>query len=268
MKEKKRRRRLVLVFMAAVLFIGTFLGSLEEDTVQASQMKTGTVSSDNLKREAISEPSELAQLQVPQRMEIVIDPWEIDGKEQVYSEEYTVQNTGKKPGVLILDFSCETREETGLSFRDNPEGLHDSGDKLIYMKVAFGNSEETVFTRNGAKYQAELQPGETLSLQFTGEVNENAEEPWKDGDIKIEGTYSWEGEAAQSDEELEESYETEKDEAGENILPPEMERDNKVETILPSDPEHSSGGEDQISSSEAEKENIRDSSLSGNDLEE
>ncbi len=267
LRERKLRTNWIYVFMAVALLVRA-LGVLKGNAAQAFQSGVETLSAGNMEREAGPGTSGLTQLQIPQRMEIVIDPWEMDGREQVYSEEYTVQNTGKTTGILMLDFSCEIREETGLSFRDNLEGLHYSGEKLIYMKALFGNGDETVFTQEGIKYQVELHPGEILSLRFTGEVNENAEESWKDGDIRIEGMYSWEGEADQSNEGVEGIPETEKDETSENILPSKPEQDNDVKSVLSNDPAHGNDGEEQVSSSEVEEETIRDSSLSGNNLEE
>ncbi len=36
--------------------------------------------------------AEIKDLQIPQKLEIVIDPWEMDGKEQIYSEQYTIRS--------------------------------------------------------------------------------------------------------------------------------------------------------------------------------
>ena len=54
----------------------------------------------------------------------------------------------------------------------------------------------------------------------------------------------------------------------ENILPSKPEQDNDVKSVLSNDPAHGNDGEEQVSSSEVEEETIRDSSLSGNNLEE
>ena len=251
--------------MTVALLAGA-LGVSKGNAAWVSQSGAETLSAGNLEREAASGTSGLTQLWIPQRMEIVIDPWEMDEKEQIYSEEYIIRNTGETPGILTLDFTCETGGETGLSFQGNSEGLHDFGEKLIYMKVIFGNGEEVVFTQEGAKYQVELQSGEALSLRFTGEVNENAEESWKDGDIKIEGTYSWEGEIAQSEEVLEEINETGRENAGETVPPFGSERDDDMELVPPTEPESDCAGE--VPPDETEEETIRDNSLSGNELEE
>lgn len=45
-------------------------------------------------------------LQIPQKLQIVIDPFEMDGKGQIYSEQYMVRNMGETAGALTLAFVC------------------------------------------------------------------------------------------------------------------------------------------------------------------
>lgn len=265
MKEKKRWKNWICVLLVATLLVEAW-GFAKSDEAQASQ--SGTISTGNLEREAISESSGLAQLQIPQKMEIVIDPWEMDEKEQIYSKEYTVQNMGETSGVLTLDFACKVREDTGLSFQEDPDGIHSSDEKLIYMKVLFGTGEEAVFTREGVKYQAELQPGETLSLRFTGEVNENADDPWKDGDIEIEGMYSWEQEKARLKETLKEISEDENGTFGEDTLPVKAGEDGSESPTQSDGTGQDGNGEEPVLPGETEQETINESSLSGNGLKE
>lgn len=146
-----------------------------------------------------SELQGLTCLQIPEKLEVVIDPWEIDEKGQVYSEPFKIKNTGDAPGILTLSFTCEVNKSNGVTVRETREEFYDSHEKLIYMKVVFGEGEQSVFTREGAvQCRAKIQPGEELSLYFEGEVNENAEEPWEGGDIEIKGMYSWETVESQS----------------------------------------------------------------------
>ncbi|HBN55432.1 MAG TPA: hypothetical protein DD414_01535 [Lachnospiraceae bacterium] len=151
------------------------------------------------------EPKNITHLQIPEKLKVVLDPWEIDGKGQIYSEPFIVKNTGDVPGVLMLSFVCRINEDDDVSVRETREEFRDSEKKLICMRIVPENGEEAVFTNEGAQCQAKLEPGETLSLQFEGEMNESAEEPWEDGDVEIEGMYSWEEETIRSEEVGEES---------------------------------------------------------------
>lgn len=155
--------------------------------------------------EALSGKEDVDHLQIPQKMQVVIDPWEMDGKGQIYSEEYIVKNTGQKPGLLTLsDLACEAGEGSGVTVTDDARGLHDNAEKSIYMEVILGDDDKIVLSREGVAYEAEILPGEELRIWFSGEVNENAEESWKDGDIGVRVTYSWEQEEA-TDETMEDA---------------------------------------------------------------
>lgn len=141
--------------------------------------------------EVFSDEKDIAVLQIPEKLEIIIDPWEIDGKRQIYSMPFTVSNKGEGQGVLTLSFTLKANDEGGVTIEKAEEGIHDSERKSAYLKLVLGNGEEIVFTEESVQCQAELQPGESLSLWFEGKVNENAEDSWKDGDIEVEGIYFW-----------------------------------------------------------------------------
>lgn len=146
------------------------------------------------------EDSGLRQLQIPQKLEVVIDPWEMDGKGQIYSEEYVIRNDGEMPGLLTLsNLACKVTEQNGVAVTTNPAGLHDDSEKSIYMQMIFGNGDCVCLSRESSTYEAELQPGEELSVHFEGEVNENASERWRDGDVGVNVVYSWELKQASDD---------------------------------------------------------------------
>lgn len=135
----------------------------------------------------------LKQLWIPQKLGVVIDPWEMDGKGQIYSEEFMIRNTGDNPGVLTLsNLSVNTQENSGIIVRSDSAGMHDNQEKSVYMQMQFGEKDTITLSESCVSYQVELQPGEELPICFKGEVNEYASEGWKNGDIKINVTYAWE----------------------------------------------------------------------------
>lgn len=144
------------------------------------------------KESARLEDTGLKQLQIPQHLEVVIDPWEMDGKGQIYSEQYIIRNDGEEPGILTLShLACKVSGESEAVVTTNRAGLHDGDEKLICMQMIFGNGDQIELSEDGSTYQVELQPGEELSVCFKGEVNEYASESWKDGDVAVEVVYSW-----------------------------------------------------------------------------
>lgn len=178
------------------------------------------------------EDTGLKQLQIPQKLDVVIDPWEMDGKGQIYSEEYIIRNDGETSGMLTLsNLACKVSKQSGAVVAANRAGLHDGDEKFIYMQMIFGNGDQVDLSEDGSTYQVELQPGEELSICFEGEVNEYASESWKDGDIAVTVVYSWDlGQTLENTDEkkdvskdvesesgTEEAEETKKAEEDENI---------------------------------------------------
>lgn len=200
--------------------LGNFFGKEEEKEVSDKSNKKMQKAAD--KKTAPQETSALKNLQIPQKLDVVIDPWEIDKKGQVYSEQYTISNTGDIPGILTLsNLACRPREKSGVIIRTDKEGLHDSGDKAIYMEMLFGNGEQIIFSQENSQYQKELMPGEELSIRFVGEVNENAFGKWENNDIAVSVVYSWEMEesADAGAENPEENITDDTGETGEDARP-------------------------------------------------
>lgn len=145
----------------------------------------------------------IVTLQLPQKLEIILDPWNMDGNGQIYSEQYVIRNTGEESGVLVLsNLICLLEEQEGIIVRTDNEGIHDGQAKCIYMEMAFGNDDSVIMTQEGSEYEVRLAPGEELPFRFLGEVNENADSLWADGDFEVKVTYSWdiEGMVAEADE--------------------------------------------------------------------
>lgn len=135
----------------------------------------------------------LTNIQIPEKLNVVIDPWEIDQKGQIYSEEYVIKNTGDVSGILTLsDLACKPEKHSGVIVKKNKKKIHDGEDKSIYIEMLFGKKERIVLSQESSQYQTELKPGEELAIRFSGEVNENAVKTWEGDDIAISAIYSWE----------------------------------------------------------------------------
>lgn len=173
-----------------------FLGAIEsEETGDAEAQADEEHSKEKQEKTDGAEKKEdfgLESLQMPQKLEVTIDPWEIDGKGQVYSEQYAIRNMGVHPGILTLsNLTCKPREKSGVVVRTDREGMHGDGGKTIYMEMLFGNGERVVLTEEGEEYKTELKPGEEFTIQFAGEVNEYAAGEWGNGDVAVGAVYSW-----------------------------------------------------------------------------
>ncbi len=132
----------------------------------------------------------LTSLLMPQKFEIVMDPWEMDGRTQVYSEQYIIKNTGDMSGTLKLTgIACETGEDVHV--QENSDGIHSGKDKKLYIELLINDEDRFVLMPEGTDYEIKLAPDESITLEFTGEMNENTSQNWQDSDVKISVTYDW-----------------------------------------------------------------------------
>lgn len=209
--------------------LNNFFGGKEEKEASDEGSKK-TLKTAN-KKSADLESSGLKNLQIPQKLNVVIDPWEMDQREQVYSEQYVICNTGDTPGILTLsNLTCKPREKSGVIVRTDKEGLHDSGDKSIYMEMMFGNGERIIFSQESSQYQTELKPSEELSICFAGEVNENAFGKWENDDISISVVYSWETLDEMQDPAVEKNVQNDEEEIKEKTQLNESEEESENRT--------------------------------------
>lgn len=146
--------------------------------------------------------TERISLVLPRHLEVIIDPWGMDGKGQIYSRQYVIQNTGKTAGTLHLwGLSCTPGEQSGAVVRMNPNWGEDSQEKYVYLEMIFGNGDEVVFSQEGSNYETRLEPGEEMTFWFSGKVNENSFQEWMGGDVEVNAVYSWTVDTAASKEE-------------------------------------------------------------------
>lgn len=154
------------------------------------------------------EKLEIVSLQVPQKIGIVVDPWELDERSQIYSEEYVIKNTGNVTGKLILtNFISAVKEPSEIVVMADRNGLHEGTEKLLYMEVVFGNGDKVICSREGSEYEVVLEPGEELTFRFSGEANENAASQWRNDDFGVTMAYSWDKEEMDTESEKKEEDE-------------------------------------------------------------
>jgi len=139
----------------------------------------------------------LTSLLMPQKFEIVLDPWEMDGRTQIYSEQYIIKNTGDMLGTLKLTgIACETGEDVHV--QESNDSIHNGKDKKLYIELLVNDEERLVLMPEGTDYEIELAPDESITLEFTGEMNENTPQNWQNSDVRISVTYDWRAETMES----------------------------------------------------------------------
>ena len=211
--------------------------TLSEDDAVTEETKRDITNEEELNiEEGISESSgneadgkaeEKLSLQVPQGIEIVMDPWEMDGKEQIYSNEYIVMNCGETAGHLVLsELTCKAQTEE-IHIQTDKEGIHTGDEKSLYMEMVFGDGEKIILSQEDSRYETDLEPGEEVSFCFLGEVNEYAPIDWTGSDIAVNVVYSWEAEPEEKNILSENDDPTEMSEEKDETITKKMENEKK-----------------------------------------
>ncbi len=212
----------------------------------------------------------LTSLLMPQKFEIVLDPWEMDGRTQIYSEQYIIKNTGDMPGTLKLTgIACETGEDVHV--QESSDGIHNGKDKKLYIELLVNDEERLVLMPEGTDYEIELAPNENITLEFTGEMNENTPQNWQNSDVRISVTYDWHAETMESipepteeDSECSESESVAEGEGSEaeSAIKPEEENSEDISEPVQESPEAESETAEESTASEAESEEKDSESVS------
>lgn len=139
-----------------------------------------------------SEKEAMVSLQIPEKLDVTIDPFEINGKGQIYSKKYCIKNSGGTTGVLrITNFACTPGEDSGVTIKKDSNGIHNVDEKFVYIEMVFGNGDKITLPSEEEEYEVRLEPGEELRFFYRGEVNENALQGWKEHDLTVGMVYFW-----------------------------------------------------------------------------
>ena len=143
---------------------------------------------------------------VPINVNITIDPLELAGKGQIYSNVYKIKNDGDTD-VLLTFTDIQVTFSDDLNFEALAQPFDEkigSSLKAIYMQMDFGRSDipSAVITDNQstrgaitiplASAQDETVVNSILQLNFSGSVNYAPVVAWEDNDVTIRITYTLE----------------------------------------------------------------------------
>ena len=168
--------------------------SLDEDVDDSDAESLIIDSNENL----VDYPSQVFNIIVPSSMSFVIDPFELAGRGQIYSEGFPIINCGETDVLLMIAnikaiFANDTDFEP-LAEPYRNESLH--AEKSVYLVLDFGRDDTPpiVLTDSDADSSVYtiLYAGQTDSactLSVNGSVNPSPAEDWQAGDIKIQLTY-------------------------------------------------------------------------------
>lgn len=130
------------------------------------------------------------RLQVPQKFEIMLNPWEMDGQEQIFSAGYTIKNVSGERGTLKLTGIAVGSEED-IVVQSDSDDIHDGNDQNIWIAMVINGEDTIALSPDGTDYETVLEADAGVTLTFTGAMNENAVKGWRDSDVEVSVVYDW-----------------------------------------------------------------------------
>lgn len=128
-------------------------------------------------------------LQVPDNLDFCVDPCNLSGRGQVYSERFAIENSGSVGCALHLrNIACQS---AGVCVVGGREEVYARDRANIYLELAFENGDLYVLSAEGQEYTVLLEPGEELAFCLRGAVNEQASEGWEGKEMSVSMKYSW-----------------------------------------------------------------------------
>lgn len=177
-------------------------GVESKQTIEKKTESSKSVSGNgiNMQKEISSSEDESVpiRLQVPQKLEIILDPWEMDGKEQIYSGEYLIKNISGAKGRLKLTGIADGFEGN-VNIQPDSNNIHIGNGRNIFIELVINNENKLVLLPGGTDYEAVLEENAGIKFTFTGVMNEYAEGNWHDRDVKVMLIYDWVADTAEGE---------------------------------------------------------------------
>ena len=139
---------------------------------------------------------------VPTTVSVTLDPFELNGRGQIYSDVYEIKNFGDNNVLLTFtDLQITFPDDKNFEALASPfDEKRVSKLKSIYMQLDFGRDDEPSAVLTDSDWEGEVtiplsgdqsDPERTLvSLSFSGNINHLPKVPWRDGDVRINLTYT------------------------------------------------------------------------------
>ncbi|MDE6364353.1 MAG: hypothetical protein K2L86_08850 [Lachnospiraceae bacterium] len=207
---------------------------VDDNTETITDIDTGSTALSEENQEESTEVTEAAPIfnvSLPASTNAYLDPGNLSGKGQIFSEQYIVENYGNTDAAIKIkniEIHCSSIESQYEFSEDAITEDYSTVKKLNVelvwknetehtekvLKVIEGSPDEEVLLLKAAEYDennefAALNPGSTGMFYFTGTMNANTNIEWEDGDIIV--SFDYEIVCAEEAHTLEQTEDTEED---------------------------------------------------------
>jgi hypothetical protein len=171
-------------------------------------------------------------VRAPDKLDFKIDPYNIAGRGQIYSELFSFTNAGETDLLLTFaDVRAVLPNDADYLLADQPIGLAFAHEKkAVYLALDFEGSfgPPVVVTAGHAPDASFLLPagGGAASFSIVGSVNDDLNNPWYDGELKISVTYCFEPMISQGDAAQEDAAQEEPEQTADESVPGDADSEN------------------------------------------
>lgn len=199
------------IWALAIFLLSTSLKGFAADIVPGEAADTSTGEFSESVAEEDETGGELYQISFPANIHACLDPGNLSGKGQIFSDRYTIENCGNIDVAIKITnirVSCLSEEET-YEFSEEKVTDSSSGIKRLNIRMVWGNEAERTETvlqvSEGVRDERVLslaavqsdEKGERAGLSggsrgyfyFTGTMNANPDIVWEDGEITVHFDY-------------------------------------------------------------------------------
>lgn len=182
-------KKSILLF-SMIVFLAFLRGQCSVAAASVSGNTAAVSGNDGAKN--IGLPDKTIQLQVPENIDFIIDPWGVAGRGQVYSDKYTIRNCGTREGVLYLsDIICFTNPDADIAVTKDKQAVSHTEEKSVYIEMVFDTGETLLLSQTGQEYCIRCAPGEEIVFWISGAVSSNVANGWEKDDVMLSMKYKF-----------------------------------------------------------------------------
>jgi hypothetical protein len=145
-------------------------------------------------------PDKVISVIIPTTVDFTLDPLELAGRGQIYSESFVIENLGENSVLLTLsDIRVTFANDTDFEAVPLPFGEDFQTErKVLYLALDFGRDDISPIILTDTEHPANVRiplfdadtEFSTAALSFSGNINSPAELDWLPGDVHIAMTYT------------------------------------------------------------------------------
>lgn len=171
-------------------------GNVTQENIQQKNVEQENIQKESIpqkieQQEGNFQPDEVISIQVPENLNFVIDPWNLSGLGQIYSQHFVIRNNSNIPCTVQLDdIRCYSEQENGAIIVEDVAEVYAEETPNVYLEMVFQTGKKLVLSPKEKEYTVNLEPDSEIEFWFIGKVNEKTKENWENKKVLVTLKYS------------------------------------------------------------------------------